>query len=218
MISRNARPGSRRRSGPRWLRRLVVAAVIAALSWLGGLIWYAGQIPIPGPPRSGNTEAIVVLTGGSGRLGEGLRLLAEGRAQKLFISGVYRGVDVRVLLQMAARKPDNVECCITLGYAADNTAGNAWETAAWMVGQGYRSLRLVTASYHMPRSLLEFRRTMPDFEILAHAVFPERFRHADWWHWPGSTALVISEYNKYLAALARLGPGRSRSPGRASAG
>lgn len=213
MFSRNEPMGGHRRPGRRWLRRLVILAVIAALVWLGGLIWYAGRIPLPGPPPAGDTEAIVVLTGGSSRLGEGLRLLGEGRALKLFVSGVYRGVDVRMLLQMAARKPDNVECCITLGYAAADTAGNARETAAWMAEQGYRSLRLVTASYHMPRSLLEFHRAMPEFDIVAHAVYPERFRHADWWRWPGSTALVISEFNKYLAALVSIGPGRAAQPG-----
>ncbi len=191
---------------------------MVGLPWLGGLIWYAHRIPPPGPSYAGETEAIVVLTGGSGRLGEGLRLLAEGRAMKLFVSGVYRGVDVRILLQMAARKPDNVECCIALGYAAEDTAGNARETAVWMAGQGYRSLRLVTASYHMPRSLLEFRRAMPEFEIFAHAVFPTGFHHAGWWRWSGSTALVISEYNKYLAALADFGPGRRPPAERAKSG
>ena len=213
MFPSNDSLGRHQRTGPRWIRRLVILAVIAALAWLGGLIWYAGRIPLPGPAPAGDTEAIVVLTGGSSRLGEGLRLLAEDRALKLFVSGVYRGVDVRMLLQMAARKPDNVECCITLGYAADNTAGNAQETAAWMAQQGYRSLRLVTASYHMPRSLLEFRRAMPDFDIVAHPVYPERFRHADWWRWPGSTGLVISEFNKYLAASVSIGPGRATPTG-----
>jgi len=208
MFARNAPISGQRRIRPRWFRQLVQFAVVVVLLWIAGLVWYARQIPLPGPAAFGQTQAIVVLTGGSSRLGEGLRLLAEGKAVKLFVSGVYRGVDVRMLLQIAARKPDNVECCITLGYAADNTAGNARETALWMRAQGFRSLRLVTASYHMPRSLLEFRRAMPEFTILAHAVFPERFRHADWWRWPGSAALVVSEFNKYLAALVSIGPGR----------
>ena len=42
-----------------------------------------------------------------------------------------------------------------LGREADNTHGNARETAGWMRGEGYRSLRLVTSWYHMRRSLLE---------------------------------------------------------------
>ncbi len=45
----------------------------------------------------------------------------------------------------------------------------------------FHSLRLVTANYHMPRSLLEFARAMPDIEIVPHPVFPEISRGPHWW-------------------------------------
>ena len=80
-----------------------------------------------------------MLTGGIDRLDEGLRLLSAGRAKKLFVSGVYRGVDVAALLRLARQAPGDLECCIMLGYAADNTAGNAHETAAWMKDQGLKT-------------------------------------------------------------------------------
>ena len=89
-----------------------------------------------------------------------------------------------------------------LGYTADNTAGNARETATWMAEEGYGSLRLVTSSYHMPRSLAAFRRVMPSVNIVPHPVFPAHVRHSDWWRWPGTTQLLVSEYNKYLIAQA----------------
>ena len=37
--------------------------------------------------------------------------------------------------------------------------------------EGYQSLRLVTASYHMPRSIQEFHHHMPQVRIVPHAVF-----------------------------------------------
>jgi len=194
----------RRRAGRRWLRSVVATLAVTALLWLGGLVWFAGRLPAPDPGRRSGAEAIVVLTGGSERLREGLRLLAEGRAPRLLVSGVYPHADLDAILRSAGLPAESLECCVTLGYAAGDTAGNARETAAWMAERGYRSLLLVTASYHMPRSLLEFRRAMPDLEIVAHPVFPEGFRHADWWLWPGSAALVASEFNKYLAVLARM--------------
>ena len=55
----------------------------------------------------------------------------------------------------------------------------------------------------MPRSLLEFRRTMPEIEILPHPVFPAHVKQEDWWRWPGSTNLLVSEYSKYLIARFR---------------
>lgn len=190
-------------AGQRWLRRALVAGAVIALLWLGGLFWFVSQVPHESRPVEKRTDAIVVLTGGSERLETGLKLLAEGYAGKLFVSGVARGVDVTQLLRVARRRPDDLACCIAVGYAADNTAGNARETAEWMRAQGYSSMRLVTASYHMPRSLIEFRRAMPDVEIVPHAVFPPQFKRDSWWLWPGSAALLASEFNKYLVARLR---------------
>ena len=211
MVFRPIRLGGRKRSAARWLFQSLGLAVLVLAAWLAGLLWYADRIPATSPPVQEPTDAIVVLTGGSGRLSEGLRLLAEGSGKRLFVSGVYRGIDVDALLQLARQKPDDVECCITIGYAADNTAGNARETARWMRAVGNRSLRLVTANYHMPRSLLEFHRALPDIRIVAHPVFPEAFKRECWWCWRNSILLVASEFNKYLAALAGLSsPGAER--------
>jgi len=149
------------------------------------------------------TDAIVVLTGGSLRLRSGLDLLREGRGRQLFVSGVNREVDLAELLHVAGNAPDWAACCVALGHNADNTLGNAQETAAWMRRYGYRSLRLVTAWYHMRRSLLEFARAMPEVAIAPHPVFPENVRQRHWWARPGTVALILSEYGKYLAALCR---------------
>jgi uncharacterized SAM-binding protein YcdF (DUF218 family) len=194
----------RRRLALRWLWIGVSGFGGLALLWVAGLLWFVAVIPKPGPEITGNTDGVVVLTGGTGRLEEGLRLLSAGRAKKLFVSGVYRGVDVAALLRLARQTPGSLECCIMLGYDADNTVGNARETASWMKAQGYRSLRLVTSSYHMPRSVLEFRRLMPDVRLVPHPVFPVRFKHTQWWLWPGTAGLIAREYNKYLFAVTGL--------------
>ena len=149
------------------------------------------------------TDAIVVLTGGSLRLNTGLTLLQEGLAERLFVSGVHRGVDVQQLLRIARQSPDAAECCISLGHEADDTAGNADETSAWMASHRYRSIRLVTAAYHMPRSLIEFRNTMPDIQIITHPVFPAQVKLDTWWRWPGTAGLIFGEYSKYLVARIR---------------
>ena len=194
----------KRRSRQRWfVYRLLSVAVAVLAAWFAGLLWFATLMPAKVADATAKSDAIVVLTGGSGRLKQGLKLLARERAKKLFVSGVYRGVDVAELLRIGQQSPQELECCVFLGYEADDTRGNAAETAAWMGDQGFESLRLVTATYHMPRSLLEFRRAMPGIEILPHPVFSENFRRADWWLWPGSAGLVVSEYIKYIVALPR---------------
>ena len=194
------------RGRQRWSSPVFIALVllIAGLTaWGTGFALFARQAAaLPGEPDR-VTDAIVVLTGGSLRLTTGLSLLEAERAEKLFVSGVYRGVDVEELLRVSRQAPDAVECCVVLGYAAGDTRGNAAESADWLQAQGYRSFRLVTANYHMPRSLLEFRRAVPEIEIVAHPVAPTNVHVEQWWRWPGTTALLISEYNKYLVALLR---------------
>lgn len=204
-------PGSHRPERRRLARAVggAAAAVLALLLlWAGGLFWFAADIPRhapePGSPLATRpTDAVVVLTGGSGRLATGLELLAAGRAHKLFVSGVYEGLDVQELLKMSRRSPNEMECCITLGYAAESTLGNAYETADWMREQGFASMRLVTANYHMRRSLLEFRMVIPEVEVVPHPVASPSVHLNDWWLWPGTANLLINEYNKYLITYFR---------------
>jgi len=195
--------GKAPRRGWRRLKRLSVLAGGLLVAYGIGFLWFTTLLPteVVSDPRP--TDAIVVLTGGSDRLGVALDLLSEDKGKKLFVSGVYRGVDVRQLLDLSQHSPADLSCCVVLGYEADNTRGNAIETAAWMKEQGFTSLRLVTATYHIPRSLLEFRRLMPTIEIVQHPVFPEHFKRENWWMWPGSSTLLITEYTKYLVALVR---------------
>jgi uncharacterized SAM-binding protein YcdF (DUF218 family) len=187
------------------LRLVAVVGAGGCAVWLIGLLWFAS--PPAGDSRLARTDAIVVLTGGSLRVQSGIDLLREGKGRKLFVSGVNQQVDLEELLRISGNGADEsadwASCCVELGHEADNTLGNAQETARWIRSQGFRSLRLVTAWYHMPRSLLEFGREMPDVEIVAHPVFPEHVKSEHWWVWPGTAALLVSEYAKYLAALAR---------------
>lgn len=192
-----------RRSGASWLRLFALLLTVPLLVYGAGLAWFAENIPRAAADDGETTDAIVVLTGGAARLATGLDLLRQGRARKLFVSGVYRGVDVQELLRVQRQSPQAVECCIELGYSAESTAGNATETRRWAEREAISSLRLVTASYHMPRSLIEFRRAMPGLRILPHPVMPDAFRREAWWAWPGSLRLVVGEYHKLLAALVR---------------
>ncbi len=190
------------------MKRLLGLVLILGAAWVGGLVFFVSSLPGPSPAPERRTDAIVVVTGGSARVEEGIRLLNRGLAKKLFISGVNAGTNLR---DMIASLPPGAErpaaglaaCCILAGHAADSTLGNAAETAAWMEAEKFHSLRLVTADYHMPRSLLEFRRAMPEVEIVANPVFPDQVRRESWWRSPGTASLLIGEYNKYLVARLR---------------
>ena len=161
------------------------------ITWGMGFILFFTSLPIP-PTQKLNADAIVVLTGGSGRLETGLTLLKEQAAPKLLISGVNPDVEIAELTALTGAEAKLFECCIDLDRTASNTQGNARETAAWAKGNGYKSILLVTADYHIQRARVLFRTVMPDIEILAVPVKTNV-----------SAAYLIKEYNKYLFTLIR---------------
>ncbi|MDH5798266.1 MAG: YdcF family protein [Paracoccaceae bacterium] len=195
-----------RRVGPyrKAMDRLAGLVIFIGTIWIAGLFWFGETIPDHLEDEASRTDAIAVLTGGSGRLNTGLDLLSRGVAGKLYISGVYEGTDITTLLDLSRREPGSFECCLVIGYA-QNTIGNARETTDWMRKEGFSSLRIVTSGYHMPRALLEFRFALPGIEAVPHPVFSENVKQDRWWAWPGTAALIISEYNKYLVAWLRHG-------------
>lgn len=196
-----ARPPLRRGAGPT-ISRIGAALILLAGVWSAGLFRYADAIPLQVSEAERETDAIVVLTGGSGRLDEGLALLERGLAKKLFISGVYKGVDMQYLLQAYRENPKDLNCCVDIGHAED-TIANATETRDWAVLNNVGSVRLVTSAYHMPRSVLEFENVLNDVELVEHPVFPAHVKQEDWWAWPGTTGLIVGEYNKFLLAWVR---------------
>ncbi len=190
-----------------WLPRSVLLSLAAmALLWLGGFLLYAAELPRQASARAqpGANDAIVVLTGGRGRLEVGLQLLADRKGEKLLISGVQKDVSAAEIQTSQSAAGDLFSCCVDLGYQARDTWGNAIEAALWMERNGYQSLHLVTASYHMPRSLLLFQQAMPNITLHANPVFPKQVKLADWWQFPGTMKLLAMEYSKYLISLLRV--------------
>jgi uncharacterized SAM-binding protein YcdF (DUF218 family) len=182
------------------VRQIAITGAALLVLCVVGFTWFAAR---PAPEHeAAPTDAIVVLTGGRLRLQSGIDLLREGKGRKLFVSGVNQQVDLDELLRISGNA-DWASCCTVLGHDADNTIGNARETAQWMRQQGFNSLRLVTAWYHMPRSLLELDRAMPEIEIIAHPVFPDEASQEHWWVSRSTVLLLASEYSKFLGALLR---------------
>ena len=185
----------------RIIRGVAITSVALFALWVAGFVWFVAR---PSPENEAVlTDAIVVLTGGHSRLQSGMDLLRDGKGRKLFVSGVNQQVDLDALLRASGNAPDWASCCTALGHDADNTLGNARETAQWIRQQGFKSLRLVTAWYHMPRSLLELDRVIPEIIIIAHPVFPDELTQEHWWMSPGAVLLLAGEYAKYLGALVR---------------
>jgi len=170
----------------RWL--LGVPAALAAAYGLG-FAWFmrmTHDLP-PLPPRA---DGIVVLTGGPERIETGLRLLLAGQGGRLLISGLGGGATLPELARRAGVDPGPLADKVDLGRKATTTHTNAVETAQWARAHAIQSLILVTASYHMPRALLELGRAMPGTMLHPAPVAP---RTASW-------RLAVEEYTKWLIA------------------
>ena len=182
--------------------RLWLLFVLLAALWLGGLHWFTRSIIDIAPPDAKPAEAIVVLTGGTNRLKTGFDLLDRGMGKKLFISGVARGVEVRELFDQWKKEDESdLDCCVVLGFEADDTIGNAKETIAWLRKEGYTSLFLVTANYHMRRALLDFHTLSPDLKITPWPVKPEGVDMNNWWRDSSFRGVILREYTKYLVTV-----------------
>jgi uncharacterized SAM-binding protein YcdF (DUF218 family) len=186
------------RYGLRVARILIVA--LAALLGLGFLLFSTLIEQQPGGDVR-RADAIVVLTGSDGRIPEGVKLLARGKGKRLLISGVNPATKRKELASLAPGSQHLFLCCVDLGREARDTVGNADEAGTWVRERQYRSLILVTSSFHMPRSLAELRRTVPDAELIPYSV---QMPSLDgwWWH-PGTLQLLATEYVKFLPAFAR---------------
>lgn len=190
------------------LRTLFLSLVGAALCWIAGLWAFMEEITTAPHPPAENADAIVVLTGGEGRLEGGLSLLADGKAELLFITGVGKGATVSDLLstvspalrqRVSSLPPGRIE----LGHRAENTIGNAEETKEWVARNHLESLILVTAHYHMPRARVEFAEILPAVRLDSFAVSPNNPQLERWWTRKADREMILSEYHKFLAAKAR---------------
>lgn len=169
--------------------------------WLYGLNLFVETLPKQIKNEDTYTEGIVILTGGSKRLETGIALLNEGKAEKLFISGVGNDTKLESMLILSGELPDNIADIISkieLGYQAQNTKGNAIEVANWVQDNNYKTIRLVTSNYHIDRSILEIKKQLPDIQIIAHPVSPENFEINNWWKHSLTRNVLILEYNKLL--------------------
>jgi uncharacterized SAM-binding protein YcdF (DUF218 family) len=134
------------------------------------------------------TDAIVVITGGPGRIEHALDVLAEGKAKRMLVSGTDPSVTKKDLVAVLGGRGRLIRCCVDLGSESVDTRSNAEETQRWLARRKYRSVRLITSDWHMRRASYEFSRVLGGkYELVKDAIRTE----------PGFKTL-FAEYNKYL--------------------
>jgi len=166
------------------LRRIFASALLV---WLFGFVWFA--VALPAPAGEVKTDAVVVLTGGEGRIARGLEVLRRGWARQMLVSGVDREVRPREFVAQHRVPARLMACCVKLGFESVDTRSNAREAQDWIARNRFASVRLVTSDWHMRRAALEIGRQLSGDVRLVRDGVPSR----------PSLRILFLEYNKWLA-------------------
>ena len=157
------------------------------LAYALGFVLFAVTLgrPVKDQPK---TDAVVVITGGKGRIEHGIEVLSDGQARRMLVAGADPAVTKKDLVRRLGGKERLVRCCVDLGSESVDTRSNAEESLRWLAAHRYRSLRLITSDWHMRRARYEFHKVLgPNYEVVPDAVRTE----------PGFGTL-FAEYNKYV--------------------
>lgn len=205
-VMRGDRIRRRRRFAGAALVAFALTFVAAGAAWLfSGAAEFQQQI-MDQPDYvalSEPADGVVALTGGPDRISVAAGILASGQARRMLISGVNQLTTRSQLSRETPRYRELIDCCVDIGYLAENTFGNAVETARWAKRNAVGRLVVVTSDYHMPRALDELKAALPEATLIAYPVRSQRLQPAGWWRDPETLRLVLFEYVKYLRTQLR---------------
>ncbi len=198
------------------MKPATISTILSRLFFIGGLILGALLIggffkfadeSVKSQKHADNLSAdgIVSLTGGSrNRLTEAVKLLERGAGKKLLISGVFKGATAEELRQVSGGSRQIYDCCVDIGRKAHDTIGNAVEIEEWVKKNNYKSIILVTDSYHMPRSKLEASNKIKNLKIIPYPVRVAPYDDPNWWENEKVLRGLINEYSKFRMAQLRI--------------
>lgn len=160
---------------------------------------------------SQKTDAIVVLTGGKGRVTEGVRLYRERAARYLIIVGADPAVRKSDIYQ--PRHGDPSSDGVILEKNSRNTLENAIYGRDVIIRHDIRSILLITSRYHLKRATILMRNALPgNCSIYPYPVDTTNLKET-WWNHSRSFSLLFSEFYKYcmFRAFFWFAPGELRS-------
>lgn len=144
--------------------RKALASLVAV--WIIGFALFAITLPQPMPLTGKVNEAVIVPTGGPGRIMRGLQVLRARKAPLMLVTGVDREVKPAEFAAQFEVAGELMDCCITLGFQAVDTQGNAREAAQWVAAREVTSIRLVTTDWHMRRAANELESALPESVVV----------------------------------------------------
>jgi len=164
------------------------AAAFLLLIYALGFVMFAFTLGKPAKASAAQTDAAVVLTGGSGRIEHAVDVLREGKVRRVLVAGADPAVTKADLGRRLNGGRRLLQCCVDLGSESVDTRSNAEEASRWLARHRFVSVRLITSDWHMRRAEYEFRKVLSSkYRIVPDAVRSEP-----------SFLTLFGEYNKYV--------------------
>ena len=192
------------------LKTICIVLISSILTYfLIGLIEYKDKILSNITYISNKSSNIVILTGGTNRIKDGLKIVNKFEKSstfnsKILVSGTGKGFTKMSLAKNIDFDFNLIECCIELDSISTNTYSNAFETLKWVKKNNISEFILITSNYHMPRAFLEFKYRMPNLKIFTYPITPKKHNINNWLNSFQTFSLVLSEYCKFLVANLRI--------------
>ena len=186
---------------------LLVLLVVLGLA-IASFQKFVLTLPNDDTKLSAPIDGLVVATGGQLRIQKGVELLAGGKADRMLISGVGKGITKELLkenLAISNRQARFFDCCVEIEFTATDTNGNAQATFEWMQKHALDDILLVSANYHLPRAELIFKQYLPENSVYFQAVNPPDLKLSAWYSNWQTTRLLLKEYLKYIYVKSGLG-------------
>lgn len=148
-------------------------------------------------------DAIVAVSGGdtSARTQVAIDLYQQGWAPKVIFSGAAydkSGPSNASVMRTQALRQGVPAADILVEEDSATTRENAQNTSQLLASMQASDVIIVSSSYHMKRTLIEFRREAPDVAFRAHPTNSDNQWSVWWWTTPQGWYLAVSEIIKIV--------------------
>ena len=186
------------------MKKFFITSILGLLSflaiWSGGLLYFIFNYNQEETPTDIRVDGIVVFTGSSGRINEGINLLEKDKSKFMLVTGVNKSSLINTENWIKS-KTSMYSCCIELETKAINTVGNAKETIKWVNKYNLKSIRLVTSSYHILRSEIELKKIAPESLIIIKHPIRDSTEKISFQNLVSYLMLISIEYSKFIISL-----------------
>ncbi|MEK3791678.1 YdcF family protein [Paenibacillus sp. FSL R7-0204] len=154
-------------------------------------------LPLSEIPKQ--ADVIIVLSGGGGRVEQGVKLFQSGYAPQLLLSNAKEGAGSAGDMRETALSLGIPESAILTEDAAESTYQNAQLTLPIMKQKGFKSAIVVSSDFHMRRVKIIFDHVYRKSGIaLTYIGADSGYNAKTWWSDRYSREMTFNEYIKMI--------------------